>query len=277
MTSSIAQYTSCSTSGVRPLDYQLIHQINRIAPGLLVDFSHLNVACGAGCHPFLQAPAVLALEKVIAVRRKKMIVNSAYRTLAQQAVLYAHYKHRRCGISVAALPGRSNHNTGLALDIEDAQGWKPYLERYGWDWIGSFDPMHFDFEGAGCKNLAWLSIKAFQQLWNYNHPERRIIEDGEWGKQTEIALLSTSCDGFYAVPGFQRLEDTSDLPTVGRSLREGSSGEDVRKIQIKLGIKPDGIFGKATTAAVVRFQRQQGLVPDGVLGMRSLQALNELK
>ncbi len=131
--------------------------------------------------------------------------------------------------------------------------------------------------GRGGKNLAWLSIKAFQQLWNYNHPERRIIEDGEWGKQTEIALLSTSCDGFYAVPGFERLENISELPTGGRSSREGSSGEDVRKIQIKLGLKPDGIFGKATTAAVIKFQREQGLVPDGVLGMRSLQALNELK
>ena len=274
---SIAQYISCSTSGVQSLDQQLIQQINRIAPGLLVDFSHLNVDCGAGCHPFLQAPAVEALEKAIAIRRKKMIVNSAYRSLAQQAILYAHYKHRRCGIRAAAVPGSSNHNTALSLDIEDPQEWKPYLERYGWDWIGSFDPMHFDFKGAGCKNLAHLSIKAFQQLWNYNHPDRRIIEDGEWGRQTEIALLSTSCDGFYAVPGFDRLEDASRLPSVGRSLREGSSGEDVKKIQVKLGIKADGVFGPATTAAVIKFQQQKGLVADGVLGVRSLQALNELK
>lgn len=271
---SIAEYKSCSTAGVRALDYQLIRQIDRTAPGLLVDFSHLNVECGAGVHSFLQAPAVRALEKAIASRGRKMIVNSAYRTLAQQAILHAHCKHRRCGITAAALPGRSNHNTGLALDIEDAAGWRPYLERYGWDWIGSFDPMHFDFKGAGIKNLSWLSIKAFQQLWNYNHPEQRIIEDGAWGTQTEKALLSSSIDGFEAISKFERSENIPDLSGAFKSLREGHTGQSVCILQQKLGIKIDGVFGKATTAAVVKFQRERGLVTDGIVGMQTWQLLN---
>lgn len=268
----IAQFTSCSTAGCRALDYQLIRQIDRIAPGLLVDFSHLNVSCGGGVHSFLQAPAVQALERAIAVRGRKMIVNSAYRTLAQQAVLYAHYKNHRCGISAAAVPGRSNHNTGLALDIEDAQGWKPYLERQGWDWIGSFDPMHFDFKGAGGKDLAWLSIKAFQQLWNYNYPDQRIHEDGCWGRQTETALLSASPSGFDSVPGFERSANIPELSTA-KSLREGNNGELVCKLQEKLGVKVDGIFGAATTAAVKQYQRNRGLTSDGIVGVQTSRLL----
>jgi len=59
----------------------------------------------------------------------------------------------------------------------------------------------------------------------------------------------------------------------------GSSGSAVRQIQTKLrdlglysaGI--DGIYGKATTAAVKAFQKQNGLTVDGKAGPKTLTAL----
>ncbi|MBD1899257.1 peptidoglycan-binding protein [Trichocoleus sp. DQ-A3] len=270
----INQYTSCSTAGVRPLDLQLINQINRIAPGLLVDFSKLNVSCGGGCHPFLQAPAAVALEKAIAARGQRLIVNSAYRTIVQQYILYSHFRHKRCGITAAAKPGQSNHNTGLSIDVEDSAGWRPYLERFGWDYLGSFDPMHFDYHGTGCKNLSWLATKAFQQLWNYNNPERRIIEDGDWGVQTEQVLKLVPVTGFDSVPGFERGEKLEDLSPVAQSLRIGDRGEAVAQLQRKLGILSDGIFGARTTTAVEKFQRENGLTVDGVAGVQTMRSLN---
>ncbi len=115
------QYQNCSTAGIRALDLQLINQIERIAPGVLVRFDHLPVRIGAGCHPYLQKPALRALELAISDRGGRvMVVNSAYRTLAQQAILHAHSQHKRCGILAAAQPGLSNHNSGLSLDVEDA-------------------------------------------------------------------------------------------------------------------------------------------------------------
>ena len=49
-------------------------------------------------------------------------------------------------------------------------------------------------------------------------------------------------------------------------LKIGSKGEDVKKLQEKLGLGTDGIFGKGTEEAVKSFQTKSGLMPDGVVG-----------
>jgi len=49
-------------------------------------------------------------------------------------------------------------------------------------------------------------------------------------------------------------------------LKFGSKGDDVKKLQIKLGLGPDGIFGKDTEEAVKSFQTKSGLMPDGIVG-----------
>jgi len=52
----------------------------------------------------------------------------------------------------------------------------------------------------------------------------------------------------------------------------------VRRLQELLSqagqrLKPDGIFGQGTLAAVRRFQAEHGLVPDGVVGAGTWDAL----
>ena len=49
-------------------------------------------------------------------------------------------------------------------------------------------------------------------------------------------------------------------------LKLGSEGEDVKKLQIKLGIDPIGKFGPKTDAAVKAWQSANGLTADGVVG-----------
>jgi len=49
-------------------------------------------------------------------------------------------------------------------------------------------------------------------------------------------------------------------------LKVGSKGEDVKKLQQKLGLGADGIFGRGTEEAVKSFQSKQGLVADGIVG-----------
>ena len=56
-------------------------------------------------------------------------------------------------------------------------------------------------------------------------------------------------------------------------VRKGDFGRAVVKIQRKLRISADGIFGSQTHAAVKRFQRRKGLEVDGVVGPKTRRAL----
>lgn len=282
---SVGRYSTCSTEGLRNLDLQLIHQVNVIAPGMLVSFAHLPVSLGAAVHPFLQDVAVEALEKVLKGRSSAtMTINSAYRTIAQQEVLHGHMRNRRCGIAVAAVPGKSNHNTGLALDIEDYNHWRETMEVAGWDWYGSKDDVHFDYVGRGTRDLRSTSIKAFQQLWNLNNLNNaslKLQEDGCWGLATASALQAAPTDGFCIVPGYSpELVATAQpkRPRSTPSLRKGMEGDEVVKLQKslrKLGydVEADGIFGSGTLSAVKTYQGEVGIVADGVVGMATREAL----
>jgi peptidoglycan hydrolase-like protein with peptidoglycan-binding domain len=48
---------------------------------------------------------------------------------------------------------------------------------------------------------------------------------------------------------------------------------DIRKLQRKVGVSADGIFGPATERAVKRWQRRHGLVADGIVGPQTRAAM----
>lgn len=49
-------------------------------------------------------------------------------------------------------------------------------------------------------------------------------------------------------------------------LKKGSVGNDVKQVQIKLGLTPDGNFGEITEQKVKNWQSLNGLTPDGIIG-----------
>jgi len=49
-------------------------------------------------------------------------------------------------------------------------------------------------------------------------------------------------------------------------LKIGSVGDDVKKLQTKLGLTPDGSFGPNTEARVKVWQTQNNLKADGIVG-----------
>ena len=53
-------------------------------------------------------------------------------------------------------------------------------------------------------------------------------------------------------------------------LKIGSKGEDVKKLQAKLGLGADGIFGPGTARIVKEWQSSQGLTADGIVGPKTL-------
>ena len=52
-------------------------------------------------------------------------------------------------------------------------------------------------------------------------------------------------------------------------LKNGSTGDNVKKLQEKLGLKADGSFGPGTEKAVKEWQSKNGLTADGVIGDKS--------
>ena len=60
---------------------------------------------------------------------------------------------------------------------------------------------------------------------------------------------------------------------VSETLRRGSNGDAVKKMQAKLGLAADGDFGPGTEAALKKWQAANGLTADGVAGPKTLAKL----
>jgi hypothetical protein len=215
-----ARDNSCSTTSVKGLSEQIIAEGNCISAGAYAKIpSRGNLSLGSAVFPFLEKPArdqlVASLD---AHKGTHMTINSALRTIAQQYLLYSWYQNGRCGIKLAAKPGNSNHETGLALDVSEASTWRSSMEGHGFHYFGSADPVHFDYQGSGSVNHKGLDVKAFQRLWNANHPGDKIAEDGDWGPNTALRMSKAPAAGFATGPscgGSAMIEmtDGEDDPT----------------------------------------------------------------
>jgi MYXO-CTERM domain-containing protein len=208
----------CSTTQVAGLSQQIIAQGNCIEPGAFADMPmRPNLTLGGAVLAFLEEPARDALVAALdAHPTTAMQVNSMLRTVAQQYLLYEWYEAGTCGIGLAATPGNSNHETGLAVDVQENATWRPYLEAQGFDWLGASDPVHFDYVGPGAVDHRGLDVLAFQQLWNINHPEDLLDEDGEWGPQTASRLDQSPAEGFTLGADCGEEPDPAVIEMVGR-------------------------------------------------------------
>lgn len=186
----------CTTSVAQGLSEQLVQEIQCLAPNALVRVSTSNrVDYGPAVFPYLQSSAARSLIRAQTQLRSPILINSMYRTLAQQWMLSTWHKERKCNITLAATPGQSPHERGLSIDVSEYAEARRALEANGWKWHGPGDLPHFDYPTANV-NLSTLSVRAFQKLWNRNNPRDRIGEDGSYGPQTELRLKRSPAGGF---------------------------------------------------------------------------------
>lgn len=186
----------CETSVASGLTKQLVDELNAMGISFATLSDTSRFRCSSPCQPFLQTAAKTALSSATSAANDYITLNSAYRSSAQQYLLYNWYLKGQCKVGLAAKPGTSNHESGLAIDASAYSSWKSRLESYGWKWFGSSDPVHFDYTAGGNSKVRQESLRAFQRLWNRKNPNDQITADGIYGSATALRLSKAPCNGW---------------------------------------------------------------------------------
>lgn len=186
---------ACSTEVVLPLSFQIAEEAACLAPDALTSFSEgpgVSFESGAVI-PYATFAARSDLAAA-ADAGADLLITSAYRTVVQQLLLRRWFEAGRCDVFAAALPGRSNHESGRAIDVGNFADVAGVLPDHGWEQTVDGDPVHFDHLAS--PDYRGYDVRGFQRLWNRNHPAEPIGEDGVYGPETEMALLRAPSDGF---------------------------------------------------------------------------------
>lgn len=189
--------STCTTAVVLELSRQIAAEVGCLVPGELVPFAEGNGVrfVGAAVLPYASEDGRADLLAAVAAGGGTTLdLTSAYRTVAQQYLLYRWYQLGRCGIPVAATPGTSNHESGRAIDVDNWEDWLTVLPAHGWAHDVPGDDVHFDHLAS--PDLRGTDVLAFQRLWNRNHPAAAIDEDGAYGPMTAMALAMAPAEGF---------------------------------------------------------------------------------
>ena len=106
---------------------------------------------------------------------------------------------------------------------------------------------------------------------------RVVVDDGRslksWMTKSGIRGHKNAPNNSHTDPGriparkFNRKK--KPVVKVRRTLRKGNKGKAVEKLQRRLNLKVDGVFGNKTERRVKRFQRNKRLKADGVVGPKT--------
>jgi hypothetical protein len=206
--------SSCSTSVVIGLSKQVAEEVDCLMPGQLVEFEELGGIQfnGSAVLPYLSEEARDDLYAATS-GGGTFKINSAFRSVVQQYLLRSWFDQGRCGISAAAQPGSSNHESGRALDVDNWFDWVDTLADHGWAHTVPGDEVHFDHLAS--PDIRGADVLAFQRLWNRNHAGDQIDEDGDYGPQTAARIAQAPAEGFpigaTCMPPTDRALDVIDV------------------------------------------------------------------
>ena len=182
-----------------------------------------------------------------------------------------------------------------------------YMDEFRTSKLGNVQPGDgWRFRGRGLKQLTgrdnysrfakdynmtaeqaaeWLETKEgalASALWFWNTNKLNTIADtGNVAALTkkinggDIGLADRQARYAKAVAALGgKIDAAAPVTTaVAETLRRGSKGEAVKKMQAKLGLSADGDFGPGTEAALKKWQSANGLTADGVAGPKTLAKL----
>ena len=118
------------------------------------------IHCSTSCVNMLLSSAASSLVSAAKSKNDFITLNSAWRSAAQQYLLYRWNVTKICGIGPVSNPGRSNHEGGRAIDTSNWSTWLTALTSHGW--VHPYpvkDAVHFHFTGSS--DLAKENLRAF--------------------------------------------------------------------------------------------------------------------
>jgi hypothetical protein len=186
--------SGCSTMVVLGLSKQIAAEIACASPSLLARFdATANIKFNsAAVLPYFAPEAITALTDAAAGTTIR--INSGFRSVAQQHLLYKWRARGKCGLTDVATPGRSNHESARALDVANWGAMETRMENNGWNHYLPNDLVHFEYPDS--QDIRGEDVAAFQRLWNRNHPDDVISDDGEYGPETADRLSQSPGAGF---------------------------------------------------------------------------------
>lgn len=105
----------------------------------------------------------------------------------------------------------------------------------------------------------------------------KIINGGDIGLADRKArwekALAVLGGKVSVAPVNSQITDAVTQSAPATTVKRGSSGETVKKLQAALGLKADGVFGIGTEASLKSWQAKNGLTADGVAGPKTLAKL----
>ena len=150
----------------------------------------------------------------------------------------------------------------------------------------------FDFVSDVGKKIFGNSAEASEKIKDYMETQNPGIKDLGVNFQDGVVTLSGTAESAEAmqkavvmagnIQGVSSVK-VDNLTTPGGAEKDdrpilglASSGEFVKKVQTKVGVAADGVYGPKTEAAVRAFQSAHGLAPDGIVGPKTWRALDSI-
>lgn len=101
----------------------------------------------------------------------------------------------------------------------------------------------------------------------------KIINGGDIGLADRQARYKKAMEVFGGKVELKPVAEATSESAATATLKRGSKGDLVKKMQAVLGLTADGDFGPGTEAALKKWQASKGLTADGVAGPKTLAAM----